>query len=224
MPSAQAILDSLARVANEAFWFAVAWHAATALVLALALQRRLQQRMLSWLLCAPLASVSAFACWSANPFNGSVFALLALLLALRARAAPREPVVIARGWPAIAGWLMIAFAWVYPHFLDTAQPALRYLYGAPLGLIPCPTLSLVIGLTLLTDAPAGAAAALIAAAAGLFYGVWGVLRLHVLLDVALIVGALALLARAASRRAAASRPNDSSATPPARSATLGSHL
>ena len=53
-----------------------------------------------------------------------------------------------RGWRRVVGTAMVAFGWVYPHF--SSDPSLfAYFYGAPTGLLPCPTLSLVIGLSLL---------------------------------------------------------------------------
>jgi len=92
----------------------------------------------------------------------------------------------------IAGGVMIAFAWLYPHFLDARPPA-TYLYAAPMGLIPCPTLALVIGFTLVSGGLASRAWSFTLAAAGLFYGLFGFFRLRVALDFFLIAGALALL-------------------------------
>lgn len=43
---------------------------------------------------------------------------------------------------------LVVFGWTYPHFVST-HSWIEYAYAAPLGLIPCPTLSVVIGFTLL---------------------------------------------------------------------------
>jgi hypothetical protein len=69
-----------------------------------------------------------------------------------------------------------------------------------LGLIPCPTLSVFIGFTLLFHGFGSKKWMLSAALIGLFYGIFGVLRLKVYLDVALIAGALFLLVYAFSIR------------------------
>jgi hypothetical protein len=87
---------------------------------------------------------------------------------------------------------------VYPHFLHTRTWA-EYIYAAPLGLIPCPTLSAVIGATLILGLLQSKAWSLAVALAGLLYGVIGVFRLGVGLDVALIAGAT-ILAAGAFRR------------------------
>jgi len=88
---------------------------------------------------------------------------------------------------------MIAFATFYPHFLSDRTPV-AYLYAAPTGVIPCPTLSLVIGFALLGGGLRAPVWSSVLAAVGLFYGLFGVARLGVQLDVALIAGAATLLA------------------------------
>jgi hypothetical protein len=89
---------------------------------------------------------------------------------------------------------MATFGLVYPHFTHTSSP-FGYLYAAPTGLVPCPTLSLAIGVALIADGLGSRAFSLVLAAAGLFYGIFGVARLGVLLDVGLVAGAGVLLVR-----------------------------
>ena len=62
-----------------------------------------------------------------------------------------------------------------------------------MGLIPCPTLSAFIGTTLMLHGFGSKKWMLVAALFGLFYGIFGVLRLKVYLDVVLIAGAVSLL-------------------------------
>jgi hypothetical protein len=85
---------------------------------------------------------------------------------------------------------------IYPHFLETDRWT-AYTYAAPLGLIPCPTLAAVIGLTMIRGPFASKPWSLTLAAAGLIYGAIGVVRLGVRLDIALLVGA-AIIASAAA--------------------------
>jgi hypothetical protein len=190
------ILAGLGRVANEAFVYAVLWHLVIGLVSAgLWLGFRPSPRLVGGLLCLPLASVSGFAWAFGNPFNGSSFALLTILLGWIAWRTPKESVMISRRWStALGGWL-VAFAWSYPHFL-VGWPTLAYLIGSPLGLIPCPTLSLVIGVTLIGYGPNTKAWSFVLAAAGLFYALFGALRLGVVIDLALLFGSIAIGARA----------------------------
>ena len=91
-----------------------------------------------------------------------------------------------------AGMVMILFGWVYPHFLEGGA-WFDYLYAAPTGLIPCPTISLTIGFALLANGFSSRAWSLTLAFLGLFYAFFGALRLGVNLDFVLLGGALLLL-------------------------------
>ena len=87
--------------------------------------------------------------------------------------------------------LLIAFSWFYPHFLDD-RSALIYRYAAPLGLVPCPTLSALIGFALLARGFESRAWSTVLASLGLAYAIFGSLRLGGAIDAVLAVGALSL--------------------------------
>jgi hypothetical protein len=93
----------------------------------------------------------------------------------------------------VLGVTLLAFGLIYPHFVDAASPAL-YLIGAPIGLVPCPTLAALIGLTLLDRGLISRTWAVVLSLYGLFYFVVGVFRLGVWLDVGLLVGVVAIAA------------------------------
>ena len=192
MPRAADILDGLSAIANQATGVAVAWHIliATALV-ALVSGWRPSQRTARLLIGMPLASVAAVAIAFANPFNGLVFTASALAMTALAMRGDRRPVWRGSAWTRAIGLVMIAFGWVYPHFLE--GPAIAYLYASPVGLVPCPTLAVAIGFALLGNGLGSRAWGLTLAAVGLFYGLFGVLRLGVFLDIALVGGAIALV-------------------------------
>ena len=77
------------------------------------------------------------------------------------------------------------------HFLEDGS-VVRYLCAAPTGLIPCPTLSVVVGFALFADGLGSRAWPAVLAALGLLYGLFGALWLGVYLDAGLIIGAIAL--------------------------------
>jgi len=196
MLSAAEILAGLGRVANGSFGYAVLWHLAVgALLASLWHGWRPSPRLAGGLLCLPLVSVSSFAWALGNPFNGSAFALLAAVLGCLAWRAPGRQTRGNRPWTITLGGLLIAFAWSYPHFL-VGRPTLAYLYGAPMGLIPCPTLSLLVGSTLVGFGPNTKRWSLVLAGAGVFYALFGALRLGVLIDLVLFAGSLGLVAHA----------------------------
>lgn len=139
----------------------------------------------------PLVSVSIFAWLTKNPFNGVLFALGACALVAVGATLPASAVRRASHPLALVGFATVAFGWVYPHFLQSGS-AVRYLYAAPIGLVPCPTLAVVVGLALLAGGLESRAWSIMLAVFALFYGLFGTLRLGVYLDIGLIVGATAL--------------------------------
>ena len=204
MPSTEAILSSAAAIANGWRALAIAWHVAIILlVAAIALGWRPSHRLLGLLLAVPLVSVSALAWTSGNPFNGTTFALLALMVASIAMRLSKQPVDPASATNLTSGVLLFVFGWIYPHFLR-ADSWIEYAYAAPLGLLPCPTLAAVLGITLLAGLFRSAAWTTTVAAAAFAYGSIGVFALGVSLDYALILGA-AILVIAGGRTALTQR-------------------
>lgn len=186
-----AILASATAIAAEWRWLAIVWHAVFALVLVAILAFRIRdRRALAMAAALPFTTVAALAWWSGNPFNGTVFTVFAIVLVAIAARLPAFPTPIGRPSAVWAGACCCAFAWSYPHFLPGTWT--QYLYAAPLGLLPCPTLSLCVGLSLITQGFGSFRWAVIVTAGTLIYGAVGVLALGVTIDWALIAGALIL--------------------------------
>jgi hypothetical protein len=193
MPTPNEILAGLAAIANDWRLVAIGWHILVGCSLvALIFGWRPARHLAASLLVLPLLSVSILAWIAGNPFNGSIFLIFTALLLYQARNLPDGPAHMARPITVIYGALMIAFGWVYPHFL-TGSPWWTYLYAAPVGLVPCPTISIVIGFALLFNGFQGRAWPITLSILGFFYGAFGLFRLGVTLDLALLLGAAALL-------------------------------
>ena len=187
------ILNSLQSIANEYSFVAIIWHVVILIFFFLLFFRVVAtQRTTGILISLPLISVAVFAWMSGNPFNGSVFTLFAGLVLIFGFRVPVIPLETSRLPFLIIGILMIIFGLVYPHFLENGSPV-RYLVAAPTGLIPCPTLSLVIGLALVFGGFHSQAMMLTLIVAGLFYGIFGAFRLGVTLDLFLLFGTVSLL-------------------------------
>jgi len=189
------ILDGLTAIANDAYSVAVLWHIVIGGAL-VALTRGWRPSALEAgaALSLPVICVSVLAWIYGNPFNGTMFALLAVALLTAALWSPRALVARGPAWAFAAGLAMIAFGGFYPHFLID-RPALSYVVAAPVGLLPCPTLSLLIGFLLLGDGIATPRVSLLIAAVGVLYALMGVMVLGVTLDVGLLAGALLLAFR-----------------------------
>lgn len=193
MPTSEQILNGLSPIANQWQLLAMAWRIYFAvLVGGLALGFRLSKRIGAILLAVPLLSVSVLAWLSSNPFDGFLFALASMALLVIALHLPQEPLEIAPPWLTAAGILLFLFGCLYPHFLESAL-FLSYYYAAPVGLIPCPTLSIITGLSLVVGGLESRPWSAVLGSMGLFYGLFGALRLGVAIDLILLLGALLLL-------------------------------
>lgn len=136
MPTSTEILAGLTALANDWRSLAIAWHLFFgAVLLGVVAGWRPSRRLAGVLLAAPLASVSVLAWAAGNPFNGTAFAILSLGLAALAARLRADPIRIGPPALAVPGALLVAFGWVYPHFLQ-AGSWIAYVYAAPLGLLP----------------------------------------------------------------------------------------
>lgn len=200
-PSAADILSGLHAITGRWTEIAALWHIAVGALLAALLGGWSPLRArLGLLLALPLLSVSVLAWDAGNAFNALLFLIAASALTGGAAALPRMRLHRARNAFAVLGLGMIAFGWTYPHFLEETDNALRYFYAAPTGLIPCPTLAVIIGFALLTNGLESRALSLGIVLLGLFYALFGILRLGVAIDAGLAIGALALLIQSFTRR------------------------
>ena len=203
MPNPLAVRAVSQWIANDAFALAVVWHAFVAAGAIAVLRGRVSERTAGQMLTVLLASVSGVSFAFRSPFNGVVCGALAIVLALVARGMSSADVRPGSTWNAAAGIALMALGWAYPEF---GGGRLAFLYAAPLGLLPCPTLAMLVGATFFFDGLGSRAWSLIVAAAGLFYGVVGVAWLQVRVDVVLAAGALALAASVLSPLHRGKRP------------------
>jgi hypothetical protein len=204
LPSPDSVRAGLTAIANDWRWLAVTWHVGLGgLLVVLLAGWRPSVRLFACLLAAPLVSVSLLAWQSGNPFNTVIFAALAATLGAMAARFPRTRVHPGSFARIAAAAIFVLFGATYPHFIR-AESWTTYLYASPLGSLPCPTLSLVIGLTLVFTNFGSTSWTGVLAGTGLLYGVIGVFRLGVVLDWGLIV-ASAGLAVAGWRDAARAR-------------------
>jgi hypothetical protein len=192
VPSSDALLTTLGTIANDWRWLAIAWHLLFAgLFLALLAGWRPPARLLGLVLVVPLLSVSAVAWLSGNPFNGTMFAILAATLVWSVASFRHTSVTLVRSAWLAAGGAITVFGWAYPHFVRT-ESWVAYTYASPFGILPCPTLAVVIGVTLMVRHLIAIEWHAALVVSGLLYGAIGVFRLGVTLDWGLLLASSAL--------------------------------
>ena len=195
MPTTQEILDHLQAASREARWLAAAWHAIVGgLFIAGVLGWRPDRSRVGRALAIPLLSSSGTAWIFGNPFNGLIlFALAAALWVLGGRL-PEGRAALSRSWVLLAGLGLVGFACGYPAFLDD-RGVVDHLLHAPMGVIPCPTLALVLGVCLLFEGCVRREGLILLALAGTFYGCFGWWSLGVAVDSVLAAGSILVLIR-----------------------------
>jgi len=207
MPTPDRILDGLEALTNEWRPIAAWWHAYfAAFAVACALGWRPRRRLAAALLVPPLLSAGALAWWAANPFTGVFLPTLGAAVVALAWRLPNRPVRTAPVVILIPAFGLLVYAWVYPSFIVTPS-IVTWLVAAPVGVIPCPTLAMGVAFALLLDGLDSRSLSVLLGIPALFYGLFGTLRLGVVLDWGLVTGALLLLLIAAllARRRAAAR-------------------
>jgi hypothetical protein len=195
MPKTEEIISGLQKIVNDYSTIAIIWHIMFyALIAALIFRWLPTNRLFVLLICVPIFSVATLAFLSGNPFNGLLFSILTVLIIIFGLRASIQPVQTSQIIFMFIGIVMIVFGLVYPHFIS-ADSYLKYLYASPVGLIPCPTLSILIGFLLLYNGFGSQPITLTIIVFGLFYGIFGVLKLAVYLDIFLVFGTIALIVK-----------------------------
>jgi hypothetical protein len=193
MLTTEEILKGLQAIVDNQAILAILWHIAFYfLIICFVVNWHPTNKLLGILICLPLISVAVLAWSYGNPFNGSMFSLLTLLILIFSLRTSGNRISYSTRPFVVIGIIMIAFGFVYPHFIK-ANSLFEYVYASPAGLIPCPTLSLLIGILLLFNALGSAAISLSFIIFGLFYGLFGMFKLGVTIDIFLLFGSISLL-------------------------------
>jgi hypothetical protein len=189
MPLSTRILDQLATTTNELTFIAIGWHLAIAAVaIALFAGWKPSTRHTALLLILPILSVATISTAYSSWFNAISFTLLALLLTIGLDDAELRWRLHGPPWSKVLGTALIGYGFCYPHFVAGAW--YRALYAAPLGVVPCPTLAVVVGFMLLGRANGSRTIPTLLAVWTTFYALFGIAVLGVVLDAGLLVAVI----------------------------------
>ncbi len=193
MLKSEDIIAGLQSIVNNYTTVAILWHGLFyVLIAALVTKWDPSNRIMGIIMALPILSVAILALISGNPFNGTVFSIATILLIYFGFKATIQVISYSQIAFIIAGIFMIVFGLIYPHFIKP-DSIFKYLYESPVGLIPCPTLSIIIGFLLIYNGFGSNSITLTFIILGLFYGIFGVLKLAVYLDLFLLFGTFTLL-------------------------------
>ena len=189
------IINGLGTIATQFNYIAIIWHILFyILIISLLANWQPSNRLIVILIALPLVSVAVLAWIYGNPFNGITFSIVALLLLFFALKTSSDFISTSQPLYVVIGIMMIIFGLIYPHFVEP-NSLFKYLYASPFGLVPCPTLSVLIGFALVFNGFNSQAINLVLIIFGLFYGLFGAFKLGVYLDLGLIFGTGTLLVK-----------------------------
>jgi hypothetical protein len=195
VPSPFEIVRLLGVMSRELTWLAVGWHVVVFAVFAAGLAGfRPSNRVIAIVLVALASSVAVAALAYANPFNALAFGILAVALAISSARHPPGRASLGPPWAVLLGSAVLLFGTCYPHFV--VGPWYLRIMAAPVGVVPCPTLAVVGGTTLVLGAFGARALPALLAAWSAFYALFGILRLGVMLDAGLVASSVGLVALA----------------------------
>jgi predicted CoA-binding protein len=201
MSNRDLLLNELTLLANGRIYVALFWHVVlyAALAWAMLSRRGPARSAVALLLLTPVVSATTLA-WLRGDLAHALW-LTALIAALSVVTIhlPSTPPERTHGWRAWLGWAALALAASYPHYVQV-EHASAYLLYAPLGVLPAPTLALLLGASLLLGGLGSRAWSYAVSACAFGVGVLGAFVLEVWIDLALVVAALALLGTAAGTR------------------------
>jgi hypothetical protein len=194
MPSTDEILKALSLTANKYMLVAIFWHVVLIgfFFASFYLKQRISNHVVGYVLTLLLFSVSVWAWQSQNIFNGLVFLVTGIVFIVSTVKTKKEWITSNRvRWLRITGTIFFLSGIFYPHFLG--HDWIGYLYAAPTGLIPCPTLLTVTGFIIAFNTKQSISLLVSLLVLDIFYGLFGVIKLHVYLDQLLAAASLALL-------------------------------
>jgi hypothetical protein len=148
-------------------------------------------------------SVSVVSAASASYLNAATFAVLCAALVGLSSAARDEGVRAGPRSTAMLGIALIAYGFWYPAF---ARDWLEALWASPVGVLPCPTLAVLAGFTILGGGLGKPTVPIVLGTWVAFYAGFGVVGLGVVLDAGLLVGLAGLAAVVVGRTARSRGP------------------
>jgi hypothetical protein len=188
MPTANDILLSLKFLANKYDELSIAWHVVIVFgLIAAVYNKRIKTRFYLGVCGLLFLSVSTMAATVNNIFNLVVFLGLSIVFLRELLIANSYQFLTTQAGIILSAYFLILAGLIYPHFFGSNF--FRYLIAAPVGIIPCPTLLVTSGLTLLFKTSSTRLNYFLIAA-NLFYGVIGVFFLGVTLDVILLLAVI----------------------------------
>lgn len=184
--NAESILNYLSMVSNQNIYLNLIMHVITFLSIPsifLLKNKRMQKAVFNGLVFILTLSVTVNAFINGNPFHLATFAILSII-ALRELIGRNQVVISASNNVTIFVAFIFLFIGVwYPEFVHTTPLAMLFI--SPMGIVPCPTLIVILSLFSLNSSGISKIQYIATIIIGAVYAVIGVFLFKVYLDAAL---------------------------------------
>lgn len=186
--SPEKILTYLTFVPNQTLWLNALNHLlviSSLLFLIFGKTEKTKRLVVDGIICLLFTSIVAVAVAYGNPFHAITMGLLAVFAGIEFWQGKNEFTPLKINTRSIIALLSICIGFWYPEFVEANSLAL--LLFSPVGIVPCPTLLVVLGLLTLAYPRVNKTQYTITALMGAFYGITGVFQLKVMLDLPIII-------------------------------------
>lgn len=186
--SSEKILTYLTFVPNQTLWLNALNHLlvlSALLILIFGKKAKTKRLLVDGVICLLFTSIVAVAVAYGNPFHVITMGLLAVFAGIELWQGKNEFTLYKINMRSIIALLSIFIGFWYPEFVEANF--LAQLLLSPVGIVPCPTLLVVLGLLTLAYPRVNKTQYIITALMGAFYGITGVFQLKVMLDLPIIV-------------------------------------
>lgn len=186
--STENIVHYLTTVTNQNLWLNALIHLvvlAAVLVLFFGKNKNTKRWVVDGTICLLFISIIAVSIAYGNPFHFITMGLLAIFALIEFWQGKNDFTTPKINLHTLIAFSSIIIGFWYPEFVK-ANPIALLLFS-PAGIVPCPTLLIVLGLLTLAYPKVNKTQYIITAIVGAFYGITGVFQLKVPLDLAIIV-------------------------------------
>lgn len=186
--SPEKILTYLTFVPNQTLWLNALNHLLVLTVLLFLVfgkKAKTKRLVVDGAICLLFTSIVAVAAAYGNPFHVITMGLLAVFAGIEFWQGKNEFTLHKINTRSLIALLSIFIGFWYPEFVKVNPIAL--LLFSPVGIVPCPTLLIVLGLLTLAYPRVNKTQYIITVLMGAFYGSTGVFQLKVILDLPIII-------------------------------------
>ncbi|MBP2643796.1 MAG: hypothetical protein H6Q67_1683 [Firmicutes bacterium] len=182
------ILNYLETISNQNLWLNSLMHLLVIIAIFVIFfggKRNCQQRIVDGVIFLLFTSVTINALIYGNVFHLVTFTILTVTAFIELFKKKNKFDALSHNVRFIVAIIFIGIGFWYPEFVKTTPVALLLL--SPAGIVPCPTLLITLGLLTLAYPKVNIPQYTITALVGACYGLVGVFKLQVSLDIALIL-------------------------------------